>query len=148
MYLWYICCRWVCRSICTPSYGNCEASPSDYIVFYVSMWKTNTWIYVFSLFFFIAFSIILEHWMVESIAMIAFSCDNGNCREIALKDRHSAGIWPFTCWIFQRGHKHIFTFCAISPHWCDAGSWNPSSNNTRTYLFYIVNIMVADVLAT
>ena len=49
---------------------------------------------------------------------------------------------------FQREHKHMFTFCVILPHWYNAGSWNPSSNTTRTYLFYIVNIMVADVLAT
>ena len=49
---------------------------------------------------------------------------------------------------FQRKHKHIFTFCVISPHWYDAGSWNPSSNKTRTYLFYIINIMAADVRAT
>ena len=55
---------------------------------------------------------------------------------------------PFTCYFLQREHKHIFTFCVISPNWYDAGSWNPSSNKTRTYLFYIVNIMAADVLAT
>ena len=49
---------------------------------------------------------------------------------------------------FQREHKHTFTYCVISPHWYDACSWNPHSNKTRTYLFYIVNIMAADVLAT
>ena len=49
---------------------------------------------------------------------------------------------------FSEGTKDIFTFCVISPHWYDEGSWNPSSNKTRTYLFYIVNIMAADVLAT
>ena len=48
---------------------------------------------------------------------------------------------------FQREHKHIFPYCVISPHLYDAGSY-PSSNKTRTYLFYIVNIMAADVLAT
>ena len=26
--------------------------------------------------------------------------------------------------------------------------WNPSSSKARTYLFYIVNVMCADVLAT
>ena len=46
------------------------------------------------------------------------------------------------------GAKHITTFHIIPPHWYDTGSWNPSSSKTRTYLFYIVNIMVADVLAT
>ena len=36
----------------------------------------------------------------------------------------------------------------IPPHWHDTGSWNPSSCKTRTYLFYIVNIMAADDLST
>ena len=49
---------------------------------------------------------------------------------------------------FQIEHKHVFTFCVISPNWNGAGSWNPSSNKTNTYLFYIVNIMAADILAT
>ena len=48
---------------------------------------------------------------------------------------------------FSEGRKHIFTFHVIPPHWYDTGSWNPSSNKTRTYLFYMVNIMTADVLA-
>ena len=48
---------------------------------------------------------------------------------------------------FFRGSKNIFTFCVISPHWYNAGSWNPHSNRTRTYLFYIANIMAVDVLA-
>ena len=47
---------------------------------------------------------------------------------------------------FQREHKHIFTFYVIPPHWFDTGSWNPSSSRTGTYLFYLVNIMAADVL--
>ena len=55
---------------------------------------------------------------------------------------------PSTHLVFQREHKRIFTFFVISPHGYDTGSWNPSSNKTRTYLFYIVNIMAADVLAT
>ena len=49
---------------------------------------------------------------------------------------------------FQWESKHIFTFCVISPRWCDADGWNPSSNKTRIYLFYRVNSMAADVLAT
>ena len=40
------------------------------------------------------------------------------------------------------------TIYIIPPHWPDMGSWNPSSCKTRTFLFYIVNIMGADVLAT
>ena len=37
---------------------------------------------------------------------------------------------------------------ATPPHWHDTGSWIPSSSKTRTYLFYIVNIIDADVLTT
>ena len=42
-------------------------------------------------------------------------------------------------------HLHFVSFLHIDTN---AGSWNPSSNKTRIYLFYIVNIMAADVLAT
>ena len=42
----------------------------------------------------------------------------------------------------------VFTFKVIPPHWHDTGSWNPSSSKTRTYIFYIVNIMAADDLVT
>ena len=53
------------------------------------------------------------------------------------------------CAKFFRGNiKHICTFYVIPPHWYDTGGWNPSSNKTRTYLFYIINIMAAGVLAT
>ena len=53
-----------------------------------------------------------------------------------------------TCYIFQREHKHIFTFYVTPPHWHVTGSWNPSSSMTRTYLLYVVNIMGTDDLAT
>ena len=43
----------------------------------------------------------------------------------------------------RRPSSHV-----IPPHWHDTGSWNPSSSRTRTYIFYTVNIMGADVLAT
>ena len=49
---------------------------------------------------------------------------------------------------FQGEQKHIFTFYVIPPHCYDTGSWNTSSSKTRTYLFYIVNIMGVDVLVT
>ena len=41
-----------------------------------------------------------------------------------------------------------FTFYVIPPHRHDTGYWHPSPSKTRTYLFYIVNIMGADVLVT
>ena len=67
----------------------------------------------------------------------------------------------FTCWNIQKEPKHIlFRFmewaktCICSffyifpPYWYDTDSLNHPSSKTRTYLFYIVNIMGADVLAT
>ena len=50
--------------------------------------------------------------------------------------------------IFQRKYKNVSIIHVIPPHWHDTGSWNPSSSTTRAYLFYIVNIMGADVQAT
>ena len=50
--------------------------------------------------------------------------------------------------MFQREQKQIFAFYVIHPHWYNRGSWNPTSSKTITYLFYIVNIMGVDVLAT
>ena len=49
---------------------------------------------------------------------------------------------------FQRKHKPVFTFYVIPLHWHAKDNWNTSSYKTRTYLFYILNIMPADVLAT
>ena len=37
-------------------------------------------------------------------------------------------------------------FYVTPPHWHDPGRWNPCPRKTRTYLFYIVNIMGDDVL--
>ena len=45
-------------------------------------------------------------------------------------------------------HKYVFIFYVIPLHWYTTDSYNMSSYDTRTYLFYTVNIMVADVLAT
>ena len=53
-----------------------------------------------------------------------------------------------TLLIFQGEQKHIFTFHAIPPYWHDTDSWKPSSGKTRTYIFYVANIMGAEVLAT
>ena len=49
---------------------------------------------------------------------------------------------------FAEGTKHIFTIHAIPPDWHDTGSWHPFSSKKITYLFYIVSIMGAGVLAT
>ena len=63
-------------------------------------------------------------------------------------------IWKVRCIIknnlraeFFRGIKHKFTFYVNPPHLHDTGSWNHPFSKA-IYLFYIVNIMGADVLAT
>ena len=60
----------------------------------------------------------------------------------------SSLINPLGAKFFRGSIKHIFTFYVIPPHWYDIGTSNPSSSKRRTYVFYIVNIMAADVLAT
>ena len=52
---------------------------------------------------------------------------------------------PFTYWIFHRKHKNVSTIYIIPPHWYGTGSWNPLASETRTYLFYIVNIRDANI---
>ena len=49
---------------------------------------------------------------------------------------------------FLQNHKCVFTFSIIPPCRYDTGVWNLFSWKTRSYLFYIVNIMVADDLST
>ena len=58
-----------------------------------------------------------------------------------------ANINPLRANFFQMKHKHVFP-CYVLPHWPVRGSWNPSSCKTRTDLFFIVNIMGADVLTS
>ena len=53
---------------------------------------------------------------------------------------------PLPAKFFRGSIKHIFTFYVIPPHWYDTGTSTPSSSKRRTYIFYIVNIMAADVL--
>ena len=55
---------------------------------------------------------------------------------------------PLCAKFFTGNIKHIFTFHVIPLHWYNTGCWNPSSHKTRTYPFYIVNIVAAGVLAT
>ena len=50
---------------------------------------------------------------------------------------------------FFTGNKNIFLhFMPYLHSDMPQGSWNPSSSKTRTHLFYKINIMAADVLAT
>ena len=64
-------------------------------------------------------------------------------------DKHQASSnYRITSIAACQWRLNVFTFHVMSPHWQVIGSLNPSSYKTRTYLFCIVNIMVADVLAT
>ena len=50
--------------------------------------------------------------------------------------------------LFIGNVKHISISHIIPPNWHNRSSWNGSLFKTRTYLFYIINIIGADVLAT
>ena len=65
-----------------------------------------------------------------------------------LKVFNAGCLNPLCAKCFRGNIKHIFTFHIIPPYWYDTGGWNPSSHKTRTYPFYIVNIMAAGVLVT
>ena len=81
----------------------------------------------------------------SNTVMVMFAWQTCWCQ----KPWHPAGqILTLYMLNFQREQKHIFTFYVIPPHWHNTSSWNPSLSKTRTYLFYIVNIMAADVLVT
>ena len=73
---------------------------------------------------------------------------------LVVPEGYHAWWCPFPWWTFInplratffRGNKtYIYILCSSSR---DTGSRNPSSSKTRNELFYIVNIMDADVLAT
>ena len=49
---------------------------------------------------------------------------------------------------FYGKHKNVSKTYIIPQHWHTTSSWSPSSCKTRTCIFYIVNIIVADVQAT
>ena len=57
-------------------------------------------------------------------------------------------INPLRAKFFRGNIKHMVTFYVITAHWYNTGTENPSSSKTGTYIFFIVNIMTADVLAT
>ena len=56
-------------------------------------------------------------------------------------------INPLRAKYFQREQTCINIY-VIPPYLHDTGNWNPSSSKTRTYLFYIVNVICADALET
>ena len=64
---------------------------------------------------------------------------------------YGTGSWMVNA--LPRKHEQFYWICTeienvIPPHSEHTGSWNSSSSKTRTCLFYIINIMAADVLAT
>ena len=96
-----------------------------------------------------ALNLILSGWIPRCL-MIRYSRQD----LYSLKRHRLTGWWipiiklTLRAKFFRWNIKYIFTFYAIPPHWYSTGGWNPSSNKTRTYPFYIVNIMAAVVLAT
>ena len=81
------------------------------------------------------FSILRWHWHLQNFL-------------VKDKDLIIVYINPLRAEFLQREHKHIFTFYVIPPYWYGKDTENASSSKTRIYIFYIVNIMAADVLAT
>ena len=55
---------------------------------------------------------------------------------------------PLRAKFFRPNIINIFTFYVIPTYWYDTGTQTPSSSKIRIYIFYIVNIMAANVLAT
>ena len=72
--------------------------------------------------------IIENHWYGTRVCILATTCGYGKYGHMK--------------------HKIVFIIHILPPHWHDTGSWNPSSCRTITYIFYVVNIMGADVLVT
>ena len=86
----------------------------------------------------------------ENVLGIPGACATHNFTYLAKGPWHVKKDMSLTLYVlnFKRKHKHVFTFYVIPPYWHAKDNWNPSSCKTRTYLFHIVNIMVADDLAT
>ena len=61
---------------------------------------------------------------------------------------HTESINPLHAEIFGGNIKNTFAYFIIFQHWYGAGSANSSSWKTRTGLYYIVEIIAADDLAT
>ena len=75
-------------------------------------------------------------WSIPLVTYIINGSDNG-----LLPTWHQAIIWSNAGLSLSSQGKTAVQFEMT-------GSWNPSSSKTRTYPFHIINIMVADVLAT
>ena len=56
---------------------------------------------------------------------------SGSSHPLVWSDRSPKNL-TFYMIFFQKKHKHVFTISIISPHWHEAGSWNPSLCRTRT----------------
>ena len=87
-----------------------------------------------------------------NISCTKWNCWSPRCSWSSAYQRYSNYIFilDLTLYVqnFSEETKHVFTFYVIPLHWHAKDNWNPSSYKTRTYLFYIVNTIVADVLVT
>ena len=101
------------------------------------------WLFLHNVWDLLKFSTIeIRAWMINDIHMKML------CNYLSVPLFQTKYINSLHAKFFRGNINHIFTFHVIPPHWYDTGGWNPSSNKTRTYPFYIVNIMAAGVLAT
>ena len=83
-----------------------------------------------------------------SVDALTYARDDGDDEIPIREDMGKLGILTLYVLIFSEGTKKlIFIFHIMPPHWHGWGSWNSSSSETGTYLFYIISIIGADVLA-
>ena len=100
-------------------------------------------------------------WVIMGRRGVSSECRRSSCSSVScqwchiLKVLEKAGIVQIVCAFnplhaksFRGNIKHIFSFHVIPLLWYDTGGWNPSSNKTMTYPFYIVNIIAPGGLAT
>ena len=129
--------------------------------------SSDNYYFVFSMKNKSALSSITNQCKIHSYIVFVSDAKKENCKQYRISnDRakeiaNSASLWwgmlqsPHNTTIlthymlnFSEGTKiQTFTFYVIPPLWHDTGSWNPASSKSRTYVFYTVNIMGADVLA-
>ena len=63
--------------------------------------------------------------------------DNDNDNDNDNNNMDCILVNPLRDWFFREHETYIFILCHFT-----TVRWNPSSNKTRTYLFYVVNIMM------
>ena len=78
-----------------------------------------------------------------------FECDSFWLRRLLF--RIATRVLNLLITLYRLNSSEVTKTCIyiyIPLHWHDTVSWNPSSGKTRTYLFYMMGIMGAGVMAT